>query len=62
MADNTNIIVVGNVAFTDKGAWVNGYSFEFEGETIQGYDANDIVHTANGVYASLIDEIGRAHV
>lgn len=55
MADNTNIIVVGNVAFTDKGAWVNGYSFEFEGETIQGYDANDIVHTANGVYASLID-------
>ena len=55
MADNTNIIVVGNVAFTDKGAWVNGYSFEFEGETIHGYDANDIVHTANGVYASLID-------
>lgn len=55
MADNTNIIVVGNVAFTDKGAWVKGYSFEFEGETIQGYDANDIVHTANGVYASLID-------
>ena len=29
MADNTNIIVVGNVAFTDKGAWVKGYSFEF---------------------------------
>lgn len=55
MADNQNIIVVGNVAFTDKGAWVKGYSFEFEGETIQGYDANDIVHTANGVYASLID-------
>ena len=55
MANNTNIIVVGNVAFTDKGAWVKGYSFEFEGETIQGYDANDIVHTANGVYASLID-------
>lgn len=55
MADNTNIIVVGNVAFTDKGVWVKGYSFEFEGETIQGYDANDIVHTANGVYASLID-------
>lgn len=55
MADNTNIIVVGNVAFTDKGAWVKGYSFEFEGETILGYDANDIVHTANGVYASLID-------
>ena len=46
-------MLVGNVAFTDKGAWVNGYSFEFEGETIHGYDANDIVHTANGVYASL---------
>lgn len=55
MADNTNIIVVGNVAFTDKGTWIKGYSFEFEGATIQGYDANDIVHTANGVYASLID-------
>lgn len=55
MADNKNIIVVGNVAFTDKGTWVEGYSFEFEGATIQGYDANDIVHTANGVYASLID-------
>lgn len=55
MADNTNIIVVGNVAFTDKGAWVVNYSFESEGETITGYDANDIVHTSKGVFASLVD-------
>lgn len=55
MADNTNIIVVGNVAFTDKGAWVANYSFESEGETITGYDANDIVHTSKGVFASLVD-------
>lgn len=55
MADNTNIIVVGNVAFTDKGAWVDNYTFESEGETITGYDANDIVHTSRGVFASLVD-------
>lgn len=55
MADNTNIIVVGNVAFSDKGAWVANYSFESEGETITGYDANDIVHTSKGVFASLVD-------
>lgn len=55
MADNTNIIVVGNVAFTDKGTWVVNYSFESEGETITGYDANDIVHTSKGVFASLVD-------
>jgi hypothetical protein len=55
MADNKNIIVVGNVAFTDKGAWVENYSFESEGETITGYDANDIVHTSKGVFASLVD-------
>lgn len=55
MADNTNIIVVGNVAFTDQGAWQPGYSYKDEGETVKGYDANDIVHTANGVFASLVD-------
>ena len=28
MADNTNIIVVGNVAFTDQGTWKSDYSYE----------------------------------
>ena len=34
---------------------MENYSFESEGETITGYDANDIVHTSKGVFASLVD-------
>ena len=57
MADNTNIITLGSVAFTDKGDWQSGYSFvdADSGETVKGYDENDIVHTSKGVYASLKD-------
>ena len=55
MADNTNIIVVGNVAFTDQGTWKSDYSYEEDGQTVKGYDEGDIVHTSTGVYASLED-------
>ena len=55
MADNTNIIVVGNVAFTDQGTWKSDYSYEEDGQTVRGYDEGDIVHTSTGVYASLED-------
>lgn len=56
MADNTNIIVVGNVAFTDQGTWQSGYSYQDEdGQTVKGYDEGDIVHTSTGVFASLED-------
>jgi len=56
MADNTNIIVVGNVAFTDQGTWQSGYSYTDEdGQTVKGYDEGDIVHTSTGVFASLED-------
>mgnify|MGYP007025930115 CR=1 FL=1 len=56
MADNTNIIVVGNVAFTDQGTWQSGYSYQDEdGQTVKGYDEGDIVHTSSGVFASLED-------
>lgn len=56
MADNTNIIIVGNVAFTDQGTWQSGYSYQDEdGQTVKGYDEGDIVHTSSGVFASLED-------
>lgn len=48
-------IELGLVGITDKGAWVSGYTFEDEGTTITGYDANDIVHTSKGVYKSNAD-------
>ena len=56
MADNTNIILVGKVAFTDQGTWQSGYSYQDEdGQTVKGYDEGDIVHTSSGVFASLED-------
>lgn len=47
--------ILGLVGYTDKGAWVDGYTFEDSGETITGYDANDIVHTDKGIYVSKVD-------
>lgn len=47
--------ILGLVGYTDKGDWVDGYTFEDSGETITGYDANDIVHTDKGIFVSKVD-------
>ncbi len=39
-------ILLGNAFVSDKGTWVNGTK----------YEANDIVHTEDGVYLSLVDD------
>lgn len=50
----TGIVKLGVVGFTDKGDWVSGYKFTkaSTGETVTGYNLNDIVHTAKGTYRS----------
>lgn len=37
--------LLGNAFITDKGTWVESTA----------YEANDIVHTSNGIYLSLVD-------
>lgn len=49
-------VSLGLVGFTDKGDWVSNYSYtNSSGTTVSGYDKNDIVHTDNGIYKSLVD-------
>lgn len=50
----TGIVKLGVVGFTDKGDWVSGYKFTkaSTGESVTGYNLNDIVHTAKGTYRS----------
>ena len=63
-------VKLGIVGFTDKGDWVSGYNYTkaSTGETVTGYNVNDLVHTAKGIYCSKKagntsnPEIGRAHV
>lgn len=52
----TGIVKLGVVGFTDKGDWVSGYKFTkaSTGESVTGYNLNDIVHTAKGTYRSKI--------
>ena len=47
-------VKLGIVGFTDKGDWVSGYKYNkaSTGETVTGYNVNDLVHTANGIYCS----------
>lgn len=47
-------IKLGIVGFTDKGDWVSGYKYTkaSTGETVTGYNVNDLVHTAKGIYCS----------
>lgn len=47
-------VKLGIVGFTDKGDWVSGYNYTkaSTGETITGYNVNDLVHTAKGIYCS----------
>lgn len=47
-------VKLGIVGFTDKGDWVSGYNYTkaITGETVTGYNVNDLVHTANGIYCS----------
>ena len=57
MAENQKTIDLGTVGYTDKGTWQQGYSFVDgeSGETITGYDQNDLVHTPDGIFRSLVD-------
>lgn len=50
-------IDLGAIGYSDKGNWKQGYSFvdSESGETITGYDANDLVHTSDGIFRSLVD-------
>lgn len=50
------VIDLGAVGYSDKGTWKHGYSFvdSESGETVTGYDENDIVHTQDGIYVSLV--------
>lgn len=51
-----NSIELGNVAFTDQGDWISDYNYIDENnQAINGYDANDLVHTEKGVFLSLED-------
>lgn len=47
-------VKLGIVCFTDKGDWVSGYKYTkaSTGETVTGYNVNDLVHTAKGIYCS----------
>lgn len=47
-------VKLGIVGFTDKGDWVSGYNYTkaSTGETVTGYNINDLVHTAKGIYCS----------
>lgn len=47
-------IKLGIVGFTDKGDWVSGYNYTkaSTGETVTGYNVNDLVHTSKGIYCS----------
>lgn len=47
-------VKLGIVGFTDKGDWVSGYKYTkaSTGETVTGYNVNDLVHTAKGIYCS----------
>lgn len=47
-------IKLGIVGFTDKGDWVSVYNYTkaSTGETVTGYNVNDLVHTAKGIYCS----------
>ena len=47
-------VKLGIVGFTDKGDWVSGYKYTkaSTGETVTGYNINDLVHTAKGIYCS----------
>lgn len=47
-------VKLGIVGFTDKGDWVSGYNYTkvSTGETVTGYNVNDLVHTAMGIYCS----------
>lgn len=47
-------VKLGIVGFTDKGDWVSGYNYtkSSTGETVTGYNVNDLVHTAKGIYCS----------
>lgn len=47
-------VKLGIVGFTDKGDWVSGYNYTkaSTGETVTGYNVNDLVHTAKGIYCS----------
>ena len=50
-----NSIELGNVAFTDQGDWISDYNYIDENnQAINGYDANDLVHTEKGVFLSII--------
>ena len=57
MAENQKTIDLGTIGYTDKGTWQQGYSFVDgeSGETITGYDQNDLVHTTDGIFRSLVD-------
>lgn len=47
-------VKLGIVGFTDKGDWVSGYNYTkaSTGETVTGYNVNDLVHTGKGIYCS----------
>lgn len=47
-------VKLGIVGFTDKGDWVSGYNYTKAStvETVTGYNVNDLVHTAKGIYCS----------
>ncbi|MGM9697093.1 MAG: hypothetical protein ACI3Y0_00395 [Prevotella sp.] len=53
---NANEIDAGGGYITDRGKWIDGFSETVEGKLYTGYALNDIVHTDNAVYLSLVDE------
>ena len=50
-----NEINLGQIGFTDKGAWQSGYSYTDGSTAVTGYDKGDVAHTDNGVFASKVD-------
>ena len=47
---------IGLVGYSDKGNWVENYTGTNKaGEIYTGYKANDIVHTVDGIFASMVD-------
>lgn len=51
-----NEIDAGGGYFTDRGAWVDGFTEIADGISFTGYAINDRVHTSKGIYVSLKDE------
>lgn len=50
-------INLGQVRYTDRGAWVSGYTFtsQIDSTTKTGYVTGDVVQHNNNVYSSLVD-------